>query len=95
MHRVFDACICACCGGVGAGRLFFYIYFEVYMQAVQFKTAVSNGTISIPKEYYSKLSPVVEVIILSKTIPETMIMSEKSLAKDWDTPDEDEAWRTL
>ena len=22
-------------------------------------------------------------------------LSEKSLAKDWDTPDEDEAWKTL
>jgi len=28
-------------------------------------------------------------------VPETMLMSEKSLAKDWDTPEEDEAWKTL
>jgi len=46
-------------------------------------------------EYYSKLSPIVEVIILPKHIPETMLMSEKSLAKDWNTTDEDEAWKTL
>jgi len=65
------------------------------MQAVQFETAISNGIINIPEEYYSKLSPIVEVIILSKNIPETMLMSEKSLAKDWNTPDEDEAWKTL
>ncbi|MDR2732731.1 MAG: hypothetical protein LBB36_05885 [Fibromonadaceae bacterium] len=65
------------------------------MQAVQFETAISNGTISIPKEYYSKLSPMVEVIILSKNIPETMLMSERTLAKEWDTADEDEAWKTL
>jgi len=65
------------------------------MQAVQFETAISNGIINIPKEYYSKLSPIVEVIILPKHIPETMLMSEKSLAKDWNTPDEDEAWKTL
>jgi hypothetical protein len=30
-----------------------------------------------------------------KNIPETMILSESSLAKDWDTPEEDEAWADL
>jgi len=29
------------------------------------------------------------------TIPETMLMSEVSLAKDWNTQEEDEAWATL
>ena len=28
-------------------------------------------------------------------IPETMLMSEASLAKDWNTPEEDEAWAAL
>ena len=28
-------------------------------------------------------------------IPETMLMSEASLAKDWNTQEEDEAWATL
>jgi len=28
-------------------------------------------------------------------IPETMIMSEASMAKDWNTKEEDEAWATL
>ena len=28
-------------------------------------------------------------------IPETMILSEASLSKDWDTPEEDEAWADL
>ncbi|MDR2553920.1 MAG: hypothetical protein LBC64_00700 [Fibromonadaceae bacterium] len=65
------------------------------MQAIQFETAINNGIINIPKEYYNKLSPIVEVIILPKHIPETMLMSEKSLAKDWNTLDEDEAWKTL
>jgi len=27
--------------------------------------------------------------------PETMLMSEASLAKDWNTKEEDEAWATL
>jgi hypothetical protein len=65
------------------------------MQAIQFETTVNNGTITIPKEYCNRLSPVVEVIVLPKRIPDTMLMSEKSLAKDWNTPEEDEAWKTL
>jgi len=28
-------------------------------------------------------------------IPETMLMSEASLSKDWDTPEEDEAWAAM
>ena len=28
-------------------------------------------------------------------MPETMLLSEASLAKDWDTPEEDEAWADL
>jgi len=28
-------------------------------------------------------------------IPETMLMSESALSKDWDTPEEDDAWANL
>jgi len=28
-------------------------------------------------------------------ISETMLLSEKALSKDWDTPEEDEAWASL
>jgi len=28
-------------------------------------------------------------------IPETMLMSETALSKDWNTPEEDEAWVNL
>jgi hypothetical protein len=28
-------------------------------------------------------------------IPETMLLSETALSKDWDTPEEDEAWTDL
>ena len=28
-------------------------------------------------------------------IPETMLMSEASLSKDWNTPEEDDAWANL
>ena len=34
-------------------------------------------------------------IILKKSIPETMLLSEKSLAKTWLNPKEDEAWKDL
>jgi hypothetical protein len=30
-----------------------------------------------------------------KKIPETMFLSEASLAREWDTLEEDEAWRNL
>jgi hypothetical protein len=28
-------------------------------------------------------------------IPETMLLSETALSKDWDTPEEDKAWASL
>ncbi|MDR0301969.1 MAG: DUF2281 domain-containing protein [Treponema sp.] len=28
-------------------------------------------------------------------IPETMLLSEAALSKDWNTPEEDEAWASL
>jgi hypothetical protein len=31
----------------------------------------------------------------AREIPETMRLSEAALAKEWDTPEEDEAWATL
>ena len=32
---------------------------------------------------------------LLKSVPETIILSEKSLAEHWDMPEEDEAWADL
>ena len=31
----------------------------------------------------------------SRDIPETMLMSEDALARDWDSPEEDAAWASL
>jgi hypothetical protein len=31
----------------------------------------------------------------AQEVPETMRLSEAALAKDWDTPEEDEAWANL
>jgi len=52
---------------------------------------------SLPKEFYSDILDFVGYLKLKhlKSIPETMLLSEKTLAEDWDTPEEDEAWSDL
>ncbi|MCL1858635.1 MAG: DUF2281 domain-containing protein [Oscillospiraceae bacterium] len=51
----------------------------------------------IPAEYLPEISDFIGYLKSKKlkAIPETMLFSEKSLAKDWDTPEEDEAWANL
>ena len=52
---------------------------------------------SLPAEYLQEVINFIGYLKLkaNKNISETMILSEKSLAKDWDTPEEDEAWANL
>ena len=52
---------------------------------------------TLPSEYVQEVMDFVGYLKLKKLkdIPETMILSEKALAKDWDTPEEDEAWASL
>jgi hypothetical protein len=52
---------------------------------------------TLPAEYLGEVVDFVEYIKLKqlKKIPETMLLSEASLAREWDTPEEDEAWRNL
>jgi hypothetical protein len=52
---------------------------------------------SLPPEYWQEIFDFVGYIKQKqlKTIPETMLLSETSLAKDWDTPEEDAAWENL
>jgi hypothetical protein len=52
---------------------------------------------TLPIEYFQEIMDFVGYLKLKrlKSIPETMIISEKSLALDWDTPEEDEAWANL
>ena len=56
-----------------------------------------NKIESLPPECLQELMDFVEYLRLKhlKSIPETMILSEKSLAEYWDTPEEDEAWADL
>ena len=51
----------------------------------------------IPVEYLQEIADFIGYLKLKnlKNIPETMLLSEKSLAKNWDTPEEDEAWADL
>jgi hypothetical protein len=52
---------------------------------------------ALPPEYLQELFDFVGYIKQkqSKAIPETMLLSESSLANDWDTPEEDAAWENL
>ena len=52
---------------------------------------------TLPSEYVQEVIDFVGYLKLKKlrAVPETMILSEKVLAKDWDTPEEDEAWASL
>ena len=56
-----------------------------------------NEIETLPSEYLQEIMDFVGYLKLkhSKNIPETMILSEKSLSKEWDTPEEDEAWADL
>ena len=56
-----------------------------------------NEIETLPSEYIQEVIDFVGYLKLKKLkdIPETMILSEKALAKVWDTPEEDEAWANL
>ena len=52
---------------------------------------------TIPSEYFQEILDFLNYLKLKhlKSIPETMILSEKSLSDDWDSPEEDAAWANL
>ena len=52
---------------------------------------------ALPPEYLQEIFDFVGYIKQKqlRTIPETMLLSETSLAKGWDTPEEDAAWENL
>ena len=56
-----------------------------------------NEIETLPSECLQEIMDFVGYLRVKKLrdIPETMILSEKSLSKDWDTPEEDEAWADL
>ena len=52
---------------------------------------------TLPPDYIQEVINFVEYLKNNKklNISETMLLSEKSLAKDWDTPEEDDLWANL
>ena len=52
---------------------------------------------TLPQDYIQEVLNFVSYLKHRRLIvaSETMLMSEKSLAADWDTPEEDEAWADL
>jgi hypothetical protein len=49
----------------------------------------------LPSAYCPEVLDFIESLKRQPAIPETMLMSEKALAKDWDTAEEDSAWASL
>ena len=52
---------------------------------------------TLPAAYINEVIDFVSWIKQRKLsqIPETMLLSESALSKDWDTPEEDDAWSNL
>ena len=61
------------------------------------KNQIINELDFIQNEYFQEILDFLEYLKHKqlKKIPETMLLSEKSLAKNWDTPEEDAAWTDL
>ena len=52
---------------------------------------------ALPSEYLTELGEFIENLKQKKiqTLPETILLSESALRKDWEDPKEDEAWADL
>ena len=52
---------------------------------------------ALPSEYLTELGQFIEILKQRKTQarPETMLLSEAALKRDWEGPEEDEAWAGL
>ena len=61
------------------------------------RAALMRELDSLPQEYFFEVADFVAWLKERKLrqVPETMLLSESALAKEWDTPEEDEAWANL
>ncbi|GHU81521.1 hypothetical protein FACS1894191_8460 [Clostridia bacterium] len=61
------------------------------------KNEVMREIDSLPAEYWGEVLDFIGYIKQKqfKNIPETMLMSEGALARDWNSPEEDAAWANL
>ena len=58
---------------------------------------IMNEIETLPSECFGEIMEFIGYLKLrhSGKISETMLLSEQSLEKDWNTPEEDEAWANL
>ena len=61
------------------------------------KDQVIREVESVPTEFYLEIINFINYLKFKHLshIPETMLLSEKSLSEDWNTPEEDKAWADL
>jgi hypothetical protein len=50
---------------------------------------------TLPSENLTELGKFIDILKQKRTCPETMLLSEAALKKDWEDPKEDEAWADL
>ena len=50
---------------------------------------------ALPSEYLNELGEFIEFLKQRTTCPETMLLSEAALRRDWEDPKEDEEWADL
>ena len=54
-----------------------------------------NEINALPENEYVEVIKFISFLKLKRNIPETLLLSEKTLAEYWDRPEEDEAWADL
>ena len=56
-----------------------------------------NEIETLPPDYIQEVMTFIKYLKYKKMpcAPETMLLSERTLAKDWDTPEEDDLWANL
>jgi len=61
------------------------------------RAVLMNEIDTLPTEYLGEVTDFVTWLKHRKLnqVPETMLLCEAALAKDWDTPEEDEIWAGL
>ena len=67
------------------------------MSVVNIRETLMQEMSLLPSAYYSEVLDFVVALKTGRqpTLPETMLLSEAVLSKDWDTEEEDKAWASL
>jgi len=67
------------------------------MTRVNTKETLLREVSVLPSAYYAEVLDFIESLKTNRqpAIPETMLLSESALSKDWDTEEDDKAWESL